>query len=69
VNAGTKFLTQGIVFIARHEHADAPRAVALLGARCERPRRRGAEQGHEFTPSKVNAHLRLPREVSPIEAK
>jgi hypothetical protein len=32
-----------IVFVARHEHADAPLAVALLRARRERPCRRAAE--------------------------
>jgi len=34
-------LRPGIVFIARHEHADPPQAVALLRAR-PWPRRRGA---------------------------
>jgi hypothetical protein len=37
-------LRQGIVFVVRHEHADAPHAVALLRARRQRPRRRAAEE-------------------------
>src|SRR5262249_42494322 len=56
-------LRHGIVFVARHEHADAPHAVALLRARRERPRRRAAECGHEITPSKANLHLPLPCEA------
>jgi hypothetical protein len=38
-----------------HEHADSPHSLALLRARCERPRRRAAEQcdelatGHRIT--------------------
>jgi hypothetical protein len=36
-----------IVLIARHEHADAPHAVALLRARRERPRRRRAAKERE----------------------
>jgi hypothetical protein len=36
---------------ARHEHADAPHAVALLRARHKRPRRRASERGYEFAPS------------------
>src|SRR5262249_45109297 len=31
-----------------HEHAEAPRPLALLRARCERPRRRAAEQRDEI---------------------
>ena len=50
----------GIVFVVRHEHADAPYAVALLGARRERPSRRAAEERDELAPSKANAHLALP---------
>src|SRR5262249_35675791 len=37
-----------IVFVAGHEHADAPHAVALLRARRERPRRGAAEERDEF---------------------
>jgi hypothetical protein len=33
-----------------HEYADAPYAVALQRARRERPRRRAADRGDEFTP-------------------
>jgi hypothetical protein len=62
-------LPQGIVFVARHEHADAPHAVALLRARRERPRRRAAERCDEFPPSKANAHLPLPVRGKPIEAE
>jgi hypothetical protein len=42
---GDDSLPHGIVFVARHEHADAPHALALLRARCERPRCRAAEYG------------------------
>ena len=52
-------LHHGIVFVVRHEHADAPHTVALLRVRRERPRRRAAESGNEFAPSKANAHLPL----------
>src|SRR5262249_24722398 len=46
-----------IVFIARHEHADAPYAVALLRPRHERPSdRRAAEERDEFSTSH-DAHL------------
>jgi hypothetical protein len=43
----------GIVFVARREHADAPHAVALLRARRERPRRRRAaeERGELAAPN------------------
>ena len=44
-------LHQGIVFVGRLEHADAPHAVALLRAHCERPCRRAAESSDEFAPS------------------
>ena len=38
-------LLRGIVFVVRHEHADAPYARVLLRARRERPRRgRAAEE-------------------------
>jgi hypothetical protein len=45
--------------VARHEHADAPHAVALLCTRRERPCRRAAERSDDFAPSKANAHLPL----------
>src|SRR5262249_40385433 len=62
---GNVSLPQGIVFVAPHEHADAPHGVALLrGAGAKRPRRRSAaESGDEFTPSKANPHLPLPCEA------
>jgi hypothetical protein len=53
-------LPHGIIFIIRHEHADAPYALALLGACRERPCRRAAEPSDEFAPSKANAHLAPP---------
>jgi hypothetical protein len=37
-----------IVFVAPHEHADAPHAVALLCACRQRPRRRAAEERDEL---------------------
>src|SRR5262249_12128892 len=40
-------LRHGIAFVPRHEHADAPHAVALLPARRERPSHRAAEEGDE----------------------
>jgi hypothetical protein len=53
-------LKQGIVFVVRHEHADAPHAVALLRPRRERQCcDRAAEPSDEFAPSKANAHLAL----------
>jgi hypothetical protein len=55
----TDDLPRGIGFAVRHEHADAPHSVALLGMRRERPRRRAAERSDEFSPSKANAHLSL----------
>src|SRR5262249_33988938 len=39
-----------IVFVPRHEHADAPYAVALLRARHHRPRRRAPEPRDELSP-------------------
>jgi hypothetical protein len=62
-------LHHGIVFVARHEHADAPYAVALLRARRERPRRRAAESSDDFAPSKPNAHVPLPCEETPIDGE
>jgi hypothetical protein len=55
-------LQHRIVFVERHEHADAPHALGLLRARHERPRRRAAECSDEISPPKANAHLTLPRE-------
>src|SRR5215471_3141785 len=37
-------LQLGIVFVAPHEQADAPHALALLGVRHQRPSRRAADQ-------------------------
>jgi hypothetical protein len=58
-----------IVFVERHEHADAPHAVALLRARHKRPCRRAAEPNDEFAPSKPNAHVPLPCEETPIDGE
>ena len=43
-------LRHGVVFVARHEHADAPHAVALLRPRREGPYRRAAEERDELAP-------------------
>ena len=43
-------LLLGIAFVVRHEHADAPHAVALLRPRRERPGRRAAEKRDELAP-------------------
>jgi hypothetical protein len=43
-------LPHGIVFVARHEHADAPYPVALLRSRRERPHGRSTEERDEFAP-------------------
>jgi hypothetical protein len=40
-----------IVFVERHEHADAPYAVALLRPRHHRPRRRATKPGNELPSS------------------
>jgi hypothetical protein len=57
-------LLHGIVFVERHEDADAPSPVALQRACRERPRnRRAAEAGDEFAPLKANGHLPLPRKL------
>jgi hypothetical protein len=40
-------LLLGIVFVARHEHADAPHAFALLGMTRDRPCRRAPEPRDE----------------------
>jgi hypothetical protein len=50
-------LRHGIVFVERHEQADATHAVALLRARKDRPSDRTAEECDELAPSK--AHLLL----------
>jgi hypothetical protein len=55
---GDARIHDGIVFVGRHEHADAPHAVAPLRPRHERPSRRAAECSDEFAPMK--AHLPLP---------
>ena len=47
---GEASLPHGIVFVARHQHADAPDAVGLLCSRCEWPRRRAAEPYDERPP-------------------
>src|SRR5258707_932286 len=53
-----------IVFVAPHEYADAPHAVALLRARRKRPRSCcPAERDYEFSPSDVDCHAPLPRGV------
>jgi hypothetical protein len=52
-------LSLGIVFVVRHEHADAAYAVALLRAHSEWPYSRAADSSDEFAPSKANAHLAL----------
>jgi hypothetical protein len=59
---------RGIAFVARYEHADAPHGLALLRAQCERPRRRAAEPGDDFAPSKANPHLPLSCAGKPYEA-
>jgi hypothetical protein len=41
-------LQNGIVFVARHEHAGAPHAASLLRARRERPCCRATERSDEF---------------------
>src|SRR6516165_6936046 len=48
---GNVSLPHGIVFDVRHEHADAPYAVALLRPRRKRPSgRRADEEGDEVAP-------------------
>jgi hypothetical protein len=49
-----------VVFVERHEHADAPHAVALLRAHRERPRRRAAESGDEWSSCNGCGHLPAP---------
>jgi hypothetical protein len=60
---------RGIVLVARHEHADAPYAVALLCSRRERPRRRAAEERDELAPPKAKPHLPLPYRGTLMEAE
>jgi hypothetical protein len=43
-------LQLGIVFVVRQEHADAPRAVALLRPRRERPSNRRGKERDELAP-------------------
>jgi hypothetical protein len=44
-------LLLGIIFVARHEHADAPHPVSLLRTRYKRLYRRAPEPCDEFPPS------------------
>jgi hypothetical protein len=48
---GVAKLRHRIVFVVRHEHADASHAVALLRPRHHRPRHRAAEPRDELPPS------------------
>jgi hypothetical protein len=57
------------VFVAPHEHADAPHAVALLRSCRERPCRSAAEPSDEIAPSKANPHVPLPCEETPIDGE
>jgi hypothetical protein len=59
-------LLLGIVFVAGHEHADAPHAVALLRARRERPRRRASERDYEFSSCNRGSHWTPLRQVSTL---
>jgi hypothetical protein len=43
-------LLLGIVFVERHEHADAPNTLPLLRTRHHRPRRRTPEPRDELPP-------------------
>src|SRR5262249_41729020 len=43
-------LRHRIIFVVRHEHADAPYALSLLRARRERVHRRAAEERDERAP-------------------
>src|SRR6266403_523309 len=45
-----RFYTVWVILGKRRQEADAPRALALLRARCKRPRRRAAEQRDEQAP-------------------
>src|SRR6516225_10095645 len=42
-----------------HEHPDAPHAIGLLRPRRERPRRRAAESGYQFSPPDGDWHVTL----------
>jgi hypothetical protein len=55
-------LRQGIVFVERDKHADAPHAPALLCPPRDRPCHRAAEPNDEFAPSK-------PNEETPIDGE
>jgi hypothetical protein len=55
-----------IVFVARHEHADAPHTVALLRARHKRPRRRASERDYEFSSCNRDSHWTPLRQVSTL---
>jgi hypothetical protein len=57
---GEARLKDGIVFVARHEHADAPHARALLPPRWHRPRRRAAEKRDELAPPQLSKLHPLP---------
>src|SRR5262249_32499182 len=58
----------GMMLAARHDHADAPHAVALLRPRGQRPRCcRAAKRDYEFSPSDMNRHATLPRGVMPMK--
>jgi hypothetical protein len=49
-------LLLGIVFIAQHEHADAPHALALLRSCRQRPRRRTAEERDRLAAIDAHGH-------------
>jgi hypothetical protein len=56
--------------LARHEHADAPHAVALLRARRERPSDgRAAEEGNEVAPSEFDDDMENSLSLAAIEAE
>ena len=57
---GEARLPHGIVFVERHERADAPHAVALLRSCRERPCRRAAESGDECSSCNGGGHLPAP---------
>jgi hypothetical protein len=48
---GEARLPHGIVFVARHEHADGRQLARLLRAGRERPRCRAVEERDELAPS------------------
>jgi hypothetical protein len=51
---------EGIVFVAHHEHADAPHTVAPLRPRRERPRHRSDKERDEFASCNGGGHLPAP---------